>query len=357
MDTVLEVIVYPCLSSVGLYTPADPTYGRYLQELSTHEVNLEADKDIKTTARRVFLHQGQFLEGEYVTFSEEELQRGQGKEWVVYKIWQKGDWNGCDIIALHGINDYGGKWAAQISSLISKGYRVIALDLPSHGRSSGLHCYISSSEQLVDATEAVLVDLDNLSDTKRKIFMIGVSMGGGLALNYCAGHPGRTRITGVYCLSPMIGVAPETMPAPIVQTVGRMLQFVAGRLAFATAVRGNASDDPRVEEEFLADPRGYHGKLRITTGLSLLNCMLYLTPEKGASFRTPFRIVHGNHDRVTSYQHSVKFFEAAGSEDKDLIIYEGWEHVLLKVVGGGGNDDEMRMKVLTDMEDWLDKRA
>jgi hypothetical protein len=46
-------------------------------------------------------------------------------------------------------------------------------------------------------------------------------------------------------------VAPETMPAPIVQAVGRMLNFFAGRLPLAQAVRGNASDDPRVEQEFL----------------------------------------------------------------------------------------------------------
>jgi alpha-beta hydrolase superfamily lysophospholipase len=85
--------------------------------------------------------------------------------------------------------------------------------------------------------------------------------------------------------------------------------------------------------------------------------MLYLTPEKAASCTIPFRIVHGNRDRVTSYKQSVTFFGAAGSQDKELIIYEGWEHVLLKVVGGGGDKDDMRVRVLADLEDWLDKRA
>ena len=105
-----------------------------------------------------------------------------------------------------------------------------------------------------------------------------------------------------------------------------------------------------------ADPRGYHGNIRIATGLTMLLFMTYLTPEVAASFTTPFRIIHGNHDRVTSHQHSVKFHEAAGSQEKELEVYEGYEHVMLKV-GVDEKDDEQRQRALMDMEAWLLKRV
>jgi acylglycerol lipase len=50
-----------------------------------------------------------------------------------------------------------------------------------HGRSSGLHVYIPTAKQLLDGVEAVLVDVDSLSDTKRKTFFVGTSMGAGIA--------------------------------------------------------------------------------------------------------------------------------------------------------------------------------
>lgn len=105
-----------------------------------------------------------------------------------------------------------------------------------------------------------------------------------------------------------------------------------------------------------ADPRGYHGYLRIATGLTVRACTSYLTQTVATAFNTPFRIIHGNHDRVTSHHYSVKFYEAAGSQDKEVGIYEGYEHVMTKV-GVDQKDDEQRQRTLKDMETWLLKRA
>jgi acylglycerol lipase len=87
----------------------------------------------------------------------------------------------------------------------------------------------------------------------------------------------------------------------------------------------------------------------------LFGCISYFTPKVAASFTTPFRIIHGDHDRATSHRHSIKFFEAAGSQDKELEIYEGYEHVMTKV-GVDEKDDEKRQRVLKDMGTWLLKR-
>lgn len=39
----------------------------------------------------------------------------------------------------------------------------------------------------------------------------------------------------------------------VIEYIGRGIKFFAGSLPFAKAVRGNVSDDPRVEEDFYAD--------------------------------------------------------------------------------------------------------
>lgn len=80
------------------------------------------------------------------------------------------------------------------------------------------------------------------------------------------------------------------------------------------------------------------------------------------TFRTPYRIVHGTSDRVTAYQRSVSFVAACKvdpdrlKDDQELVLFEGYEHVMLKV-GVDERDDEMRMRVLKDLEQWVLERS
>lgn len=82
-------------------------------------------------------------------------------------------------------------------------------------------------------------------------------------------HPGKKRIAGVYLQCPMIvgpcrsllgfldtrifiKVSPESRPNAIVEFVGRVTQFFAGRYPFVNIVQGKETDDPRVAEELLS---------------------------------------------------------------------------------------------------------
>jgi hypothetical protein len=53
----------------------------------------------------------------------------------------------------------------------------------------------------------------------------------------------------------------ESRPSIVIEYIGRGIKFFAGSLPFAKAVRGNVSDDPRVEEDFYADRESVHGGL------------------------------------------------------------------------------------------------
>lgn len=108
------------------------------------------------------------------------------------------------------------------------------------------------------------------------------------------------------------------------------------------------------ENVFIDDMRIYNGKMRIATGFSMFQCMENLTPSIIASFNLPFRIVHGTHDRVTSYKGSIAFYEKVASQDKDKVIYEGVEHIMLKPTVD--EQDKTTAEILHDMEEWLLKR-
>jgi acylglycerol lipase len=349
---------------MGLYTPPDPTYGRYLLPLTDAEQELLDDPTIRVSRRRVFIAPtGETAHSEIVHFTPEELHNPKEQKWLVYQVWEKEEnggapAEGCDLVMLHGVNDYGGRWAYHVHRLLEYGFRIIVPDHPSHGRSTGVHVFIESSVDLTDAVFRVLADVKRWSSrTPKKTFLVGSSMGGWVCLSYCNrwSSPTFTPIDGIFLMAPMIGVAPESYPGPLTRSVARALHSFAGRLPLAPAVRGNTSSDPRVEVEHYADVRCYHGNLRISTGLALLEGLL-TTPFFATNFKTPIRIIHGSHDRVTTHEDSLAFISRIASTDKECEIYHGYEHTMLWV-GEDEKDDIPRQKVLRDLEEWVMNRV
>lgn len=107
----------------------------------------------------------------------------------------------------------------------------------------------------------------------------------------------------------------------------------------------------------------YHGVVRIATGLSLLRGLNSLLPS-ASLLNVPIRIVHGSKDRVTDHGRSVEFINAVKNAgraydhipDASVTIYQGYEHVMLKV-GVDAQDDAKRQAVLRDLESWIAERA
>jgi len=139
------------------------------------------------------------------------------------------------------------------------------------------------------------------------------------------------------------------------EIMARCIRMFAGRLAFAAAHRGKNTEDPTLEWEFESDPQSYHGNLRISTGLAILTAFIETT-ERAKEIDIPFKVLHGTGDRVTSYHGSERLYAEAISTDKEIQLFEGYEHVLLRK-GKDAKDDVRRQIVLQSMLDWLGRLA
>ncbi|KAM0746342.1 lysophospholipase [Meredithblackwellia eburnea MCA 4105] len=332
--------------------PSDSTYGRSKLPRSPDELAIR--KEHKTTDGLV------------------SLDGGKGKEFISYQVWEPKEGvkqKGASLVCIHGINDYGGKFSCHVKIFLDAGYRVIAPDLPSHGRSSGIHCYLPDLDRL--AVYLVLQDVvknDSASgqtlEQRHKLYISGQSLGGFVAVLTCLkyGAPNDTDlpveadfrpvISGGLFLCPMLAISPETRPHYSIELVARGISAFAGSLPLAAANKGKNSEDPTVEEQFNKDPQTYHGKLRVGTGLAILKGLTEVDALMG-NLRVPFSLHHGTGDRVTSYHGSEKLYKEASSTDKKLHLYDGYEHILLRV-GQNEQDDQRRQNVLRDMLAWLE---
>ncbi|HLV63165.1 alpha/beta hydrolase [Galbibacter sp.] len=93
---------------------------------------------------------------------------------------------GSAVVLLHGFLENSMIWDAVIASLVDR-YRVVSIDLLGHGK-SGCIGYVHTMEQMAEAVKAVIQWLK-----LRRVFFIGHSMGGYVALAFAEAYPDEVK--------------------------------------------------------------------------------------------------------------------------------------------------------------------
>lgn len=229
------------------------------------------------------------------------------RERVAFTTWSpRAARNGRDLVWVHGINDYGAKFAQHAPQFLDAGYRIISLDLPSHGKSTGLHCHLPDldvcSVAVYEVLKAVLAYDKSLGEERKPTFVAGQSLGGYVAVATCinygsvAASPDLPHIVGGLFLCPMLFISPSSRPSYLVELFARAISSFAGALAVTNSTRGLNSEDPACEEQFTQDPSTYHGPLRVATGLGILKAITTIDGRMG-ELSIPFSCFHGTGDR------------------------------------------------------------
>lgn len=132
------------------------------------------------------------------------------------------------ILALHGWLDNAGSFLPLLPALA--GRRVVALDLPGHGKSS--HRHASHFGAFVDYVEDIARVVEGLS--LDRIDLIGHSMGGALAVMYAAAFPETVRrLVLLEALGPLATPAGDT-PKAIRRGIEARLGFAERRRPYDT---------------------------------------------------------------------------------------------------------------------------
>ena len=110
------------------------------------------------------------------------------------------------IVFLHGAGMDHTVWALQSRYFAHRGYSVLALDLPGHGRSEGKA--LTSITDWADWT-ARLIEAAGLEQAA----LVGHSMGALIALTTAARHPGKVRALALLGVAPLMPVHPDLLAA------------------------------------------------------------------------------------------------------------------------------------------------
>lgn len=257
--------------------------------------------------------------------------------------WRPKDGVRANVILVHGLKDHGGRYDHVVEWLARCGYAVYAPDLRGHGKSDGERFYVDSFDEYVDDLD-VFVGRIRRREPDRPMFLLGHSMGGAVASRFVLEREPDLR--GLILSAPAL--EPNENVSPVLIWLSGVISFLFPRAPVTKVDVKALSHLPEVIEAARKDPLSNDRPAPARTGYEILQAMRRIQ-EKAHGITLPVLLMHGTEDHLTNPRGSERLFELAGSEDKELKLYEGLYHEIL-------NEEEWE-RVLGDIADWLDARC
>lgn len=243
----------------------------------------------------------------------------------------------ASLVICHGFNAHSGHYARAAEVFAQRGIAVTALDLRGRGQSDGERFYVESiNDYVADLSKAV--DLAQSLNANLPIYLLGHSAGGVTAVTYTLDH--QDRIAGLISESFAFRVFAPDIALALLKGVSHIAPHIhAVRLKMA-----DFSRDPAWVAHLEADPLVEDEVQPIQTMAALARAEERLAREFDR-ITLPVLVLHGTADKATKPEGSQAFYDAAGSSDRTLKLYDGFFHDLL--------NDVDRDRISNDIGNWI----
>ena len=246
------------------------------------------------------------------------------------------------VVICHGQGEHSGRYAHVAQFFAERGYAVYAYDHRGQGKSGGVRGHVDRWTQYYDDLWLVIRTAKG-RHSGLKLFVIGHSLGGLIALGYAARRP-RT-ITGVVVSSP--GLAFIVKVPLWKKALAPVVSWIAPCMAFETGIQAeHISRDPAVVAAYKADKISYP---KVTARYYVeWDRATRAVFEESKSFAVPCLFMPAGDDRIISAQATVDFYNNDPHPDKKLVVWEGLYHDIF-------NEPE-KEKVLETAAAWIAER-
>ncbi|MBN3302069.1 monoglyceride lipase isoform X2 [Amia ocellicauda] len=227
------------------------------------------------------------------------------------------------LFIVHGAGEHCGGYSDLAQMLAEHSLLVFAHDHLGHGQSEGdrmvisdFHIFIRDSLQHIDLMRSRHPGLP--------VFVVGHSMGGAISILTVCERPND--FAGVVLIAPMVQMNPESA-TPFKVFMAKLLNHLVPSMSLGAIDSKWISRDQKEVQAYDADVLNYHGGLRISFGMQLMNAATKIEKAlPGISW--PFLLLHGDNDKLCDIKGSQMMHEKAQSQDKKLKVYSGAYHAL-----------------------------
>lgn len=248
--------------------------------------------------------------------------------------WKPSSPHRATVVLVHGLAEHSGRYERTGVLLAEAGFHVRSFDLIGHGASGGRRVHVDSWSELLDQIEG---HVNEMAETGRPIVLMGMSMGGTLAINYVT--DGRTPIDLLVISAPAF-----TAGAKWQRQVASLFNKLFPTLPIEQKIKGwQLSRDPEVGEAYFADPLVY------TKGTTRFGYEFFRAMEcaqtRASEVPVPALALHGGRDTLVTPQSSAFLADLPGFHRK---LYPELRHEILNEPEGP--------EVVADIVEWVSDR-
>lgn len=246
-------------------------------------------------------------------------------------------------IAIHGFGLHKGSYEAFSQEMKKRNITTYAMDVRGFGdwqrycpyRALNFKNAINDIDQLVNTIKT--------SYPGAKIYIIGESMGGAIALAYASKHEGE--VDGVIASVPAYARAQGASAS--VFMMAKYLLNVGGHIDVDRSVVRRASSNQVLRSTWRNDR---YARLQFSfSELFRFNRFMKHGIEFARSINdTPVLVLQGKLDRLIKPSGTTKLFDQLKTEDKELVMFEQEEHLLLE-------EKEVSKNVVARIDHWIDQ--
>lgn len=260
--------------------------------------------------------------------------------WIYSQCWQPEGKPKAVVCLVHGHGEHSGRYIHLAEFLTDSGFALVALDLRGHGKSQGQRGYFPSYNNLLKDITLFIREVRK-HFKKNPIFLYGQSFGGNLVINYTLKY--EPRIAGTIASAPMLRTAFKQPAWKI--PIGKIMYTIWPTLSLSSGVNlYDLSRDTNVVHSRLNDTL-YHNRVtpRFLDAFKAGEWALCNTER----LDIPLLLMHGDADRITSFETSRDFASSAGSLC-EMKTWKGYYHALHEEV-----DKEV---VFAYLVKWMEKK-
>ena len=269
---------------------------------------------------------------------------GAGGVRLFYQSWRPPIKPRAILLLVHGLAEHSGRYLNLVNELVPAGFLVCAIDHRGHGLSEGRRCYVKRFDEYVEDLNTY-INIVRDANPDIKIFMVGHSLGGTIAIAYAEAH--QEKLAGLILSAPTLKAGSSITKRD--KLLARIASVLAPGAGVASVDATTISKDQAVVAAYVNDPLVYRGKISARLGAEILKAIEKTIPPLMQKIKLPILIMQGAEDRLSNPEGSRVIFEGVSSSDKTFKRYDGLFHEIF-------NEPE-RAIVFADMRQWLAARV
>jgi len=259
-----------------------------------------------------------------------------------YRAWEAAHPR-AGIVLIHGLSDHSGRYDEFGATMASYGISCFAADLRGHGGSEGRHGYVARFDVFLQDADRFRREVQGLVDPSCRLFLLGHSMGGLIALRYLEEY--ESPYAGAIIASPWLATALplprwKTSTAPLLARLLPSLPMAAG------IAPADLSHDEDVVRAYAADPLVHD---TVTPRLfAEASAAMGLVFQRAERLSTPLLFLIAGNDRLVDANRASAFAGSLPQGDVTIRTFPGLYHELL-------NELE-RQTVIAEIREWISAR-